>query len=175
VYALGVPSNYSCNRTFRFVRVSVVVGASWGFACASLSTSPLPTIADAESDLDVDVLPAVDGGVSDSALRDATVRDGSLPRDAGADRDAAQAVYSDAGACGICDRVWVCNGFANDWKTEADGRCVNQYNRTALRCNGVMDGDRFQNLGTWLGDARELELRFGTGGGGFQSYFCYPP
>jgi hypothetical protein len=161
------------NRSFRFARVFAFVGASWGFACASLSTPLLPTIADAESDLDVEVLPAEGGGTFDSALRDANVRDGS--RDAGADRDAAPVVYSDAGACGICDRVWVCNGFANDWKTEADGRCVNQRNRTALRCNGVMDGDKFQNVGVWLGDARELELRFSTGGGGFQSYFCNPP
>jgi hypothetical protein len=106
--------------------------------------------------LDAD-LPLVDSAQPDSARLDAATDAGPLDV---------------RGACGVCDRIWVCN-TPQLWTSEADGRCVNQVNRTALRCNGILDG-RSPNLGTWRGDPRELELifeRFGKP----STLFCYPP
>lgn len=116
------------------------------------------------ADRDVsEVVTTLDASVEDAAL--------NASRDAGK-RDAAG--YSDAGACGLCDRVWVCNGLAQMWKTESDGRCVNQINRTALRCDGTLDGAMYSDLGTWTGDAQEVALHFRDLNGGTRTYYCYP-
>jgi hypothetical protein len=81
---------------------------------------------------------------------------------------------TDAGACGICDRTWVCNGFAQLWATEADGRCVNQVNRTGLRCDGILDGTTEKDVGTWAGDAQALTLTFRLFGTGTRVITCFP-
>jgi hypothetical protein len=96
---------------------------------------------------------------------------GDASTDSADDVTSADAALNRTGACGVCDRIWVCNGVAQEWKSEADGRCVNQVNQTALRCNGILDG-RSLDLGTWRGDPRELELIFRNAP---NSYFCYPP
>jgi hypothetical protein len=120
--------------------------------------------------------PPADSGSAAGGESDASQLDSSAPkpRDAGMDARDAAITYSDAGACGLCDRIWVCNNLAQMWTTEADGRCVNQVNRTALQCNGTLDGASYRDVGTWTGDAMELALHFRDLGGGVRTYYCYP-
>lgn len=91
-----------------------------------------------------------------------------------ASRDAGLNPDGNPGACGVCDRIWVCNNFAQYWASEADGRCVNQKNRTGLRCNGILDGTSANNVGTWTGDANGLTLNFNNLGGGTYVITCVP-
>jgi hypothetical protein len=117
-----------------------------------------------------------DAGMTDKDVEMVAVRDATpMVSDAAGDarvKDAA--ALSDAGACGICDRVWVCNNLAQQWTTESDGRCVNQVNRTALRCDGTLDVGMTKDVGTWTGDAREIALQFRDLNGGTRVYYCYP-
>jgi hypothetical protein len=167
------------------------MGALLGCAPRSEATQPAPDDAaitlPAPSPTDASELraPPTDAGATSSANdagEAADAGDAGSGRDAG--RDAALldagAVGTDSGACGVCDRVWVCNGFSNSWASEVDGgRCVNQRNGVALRCDGVLDGALdggvLRNVGTWSGDARELELRFRSLGDGLAIKYCYPP
>jgi hypothetical protein len=109
------------------------------------------------------------GPNSDASTRDAN----AVVRDAAGRPDAA-AEASGANACGICDRTWVCNNFAAYWASESDGRCVNQANRTGLRCNGVLDGPTARNVGTWSGNAASLTLNFQSLNGGTHVITCAP-
>lgn len=79
-----------------------------------------------------------------------------------------------ANACGMCDREWVCNDMKQLWLSESDGRCVNQKNRTALRCDGILDGSGSPNVGTWTGNDDELQLRFNSLGT-TKVIYCLPP
>lgn len=107
------------------------------------------------------------GGRPDAAPRDASTRDVATGADAPFEA-------SGPNACGVCDRTWVCNGFAQYWASEADGRCVNQTNRTGLRCNGILDGSTANNVGTWTGSSQGLTLNFQTLGGGAHVITCTP-
>lgn len=115
---------------------------------------------------------APDGGTKpDNGAADAA-RDGAQRPDAS--RDAGLNPDGNPGACGVCDRTWVCNNFPQYWASEADGRCVNQKNRTGLRCNGILDGTTANNVGTWTGDANGLTLNFDNLGGGTYVITCVP-
>lgn len=91
-------------------------------------------------------------------------------------RDAGQTVEAgppqNTGACGICDRDWTCNGFAQYWATESDGRCVNQVNRTGLRCDGTLDGSTVRNVGTWQKTSGGFVMNFASLGGGTHVIRC---
>jgi hypothetical protein len=149
-------------------------------SCTELTkVLPEPAISDAGSEdvepLDSSVEPPPDGAASaeDGAAPDSAAEAGFSEAgvsDAGG-RDAA--VDASYGACGICDREWVCNNLKQLWKTESDGRCVNQANRTGLRCNGILDGPSARDVGLWTGDSTELQLKFRDLNGAFRIYYCY--
>jgi hypothetical protein len=130
-------------------------------AVASRDNADPAATEDAGGLSDVGIMPPIDApfATTDAAM-DARVRDASALRD--------------AGACGLCDRIWVCNNLAQLWSTEPDGRCVNQVNGTALRCDGTLDGTSARDVGTWSGDASEIALKFRDLNGGTRTYYCYP-
>lgn len=107
--------------------------------------------------------PDDDGGVEEASV---TVQDASYKP--------GMTVDGGANACGMCDREWVCNDLEQLWLSESDGRCVNQKNRTALRCDGVLDGSSTPNVGTWSGNDDELQLRFDSLGT-TKVIYCLPP
>ncbi len=77
-------------------------------------------------------------------------------------------------ACGLCDRHWVCNGFDDLWSS-VGGKCVDQGNGTALRCDGTLDGASALNVGTWAGNASSFSMYFNNLGGGTVTIDCLPP
>ncbi|AKU94320.1 hypothetical protein AKJ09_00984 [Labilithrix luteola] len=103
------------------------------------------------------------GGVQEASI---TVADASYKT--------GMTVDGGANACGMCDREWVCNNYKQLWLSESDGRCVNQTNHTALRCDGTLDGTGAKNVGTWIGNDEELQLRFDSFGSTHIIY-CVPP
>ncbi len=72
----------------------------------------------------------------------------------------------------MCDRVWTCNGFPDDWETQG-ARCVNTRTTTALRCDGKFDQGTSYSVGTWSATATVLTLRYPMLGGGTKTYDCY--
>ncbi|MEZ4259856.1 MAG: hypothetical protein R3B36_12360 [Polyangiaceae bacterium] len=77
------------------------------------------------------------------------------------------------GACGVCDRVWACNGFGDPWATQG-ARCVNQRTTTALRCDGYFDQGNSVKVGTWTSAPNRLTLRYPMLGGGTKVVECTP-
>ena len=70
-------------------------------------------------------------------------------------------------ACGICDRVWVCNGFADPWVSAGPDECADSGNSTTLYCvNGdtinYPSADPSENDGTWAVTSTGLALYFNS-------------
>lgn len=128
-------------------------------AAATDASSDAHPTKDAHAMMDSAVDASVDAAAPDSAIDSAP--DAAL--DAHAKIDSA-AEAGPLNACGVCDRVWVCNGFAAQWSS-VGGRCVNDANGTGLRCNHILDGMSANNVGSWTGDDQHLTLVFNSFGG----------
>lgn len=134
-------------------------------ACSASSTTSEPAVP-----------LACDGGC------DAAADDASSPSDAATDAapdpvDAARKIgptLPGPNACGICDRVWICNGFSQTWKSDGEN-CTNSVNQTSLHCDGSIHAPNVGAVGQWKGDDQLLKLSYtGLNGESF-IYACIPP
>lgn len=147
-----------------WLSVACIVAA---VACSSTSTSSGPG----------PIASACDASACDAAAEDVATDDASIDA-APAPVDAARKLgptLSGPNACGVCDRVWICNGFSQTWRSDG-GNCVNAVNQTSLHCDGTVWGaSGVGQVGEWKGDDQLLKLSFtGLNGESF-IYACIPP
>jgi hypothetical protein len=88
----------------------------------------------------------------------------------------------DVDACDICNRTWVCNGFADPWVSTSATSCAYFRGCTAvvtLYCVGGHDtidySDPTNNDGTWATTSTGLALYYNDVGGGTVEIDCVPP
>jgi hypothetical protein len=99
--------------------------------------------------------------------------------DAGAASDAGGAEAGFANACGICDRVWVCNGFADNWVSVGPTACADIRQGTAVatlycsQADTINYADPNDNDGTWSFMGDELVLDYNSLEGTVE-IDCYP-
>ena len=80
-------------------------------------------------------------------------------------------------ACGICDRVWNCNGFSQGWVSTGPEACTNTHNDTILYCengNTINFADATNNDGSWMVTSTGLTIDFNNLGGGTVEFDCIP-
>ena len=74
-------------------------------------------------------------------------------------------------ACGICDRVWVCNGFADNWVSVGPHACADIRGMTTVATLYCVSGDTINfpdptsNDGTWAVTSTGLALYYNSLGG----------
>jgi hypothetical protein len=107
--------------------------------------------------------PADSSGEGDSAtLADTT----SPPVDSGAPDVTMEAAALDA--CGICDRVWICNGFADTWVSAGSQACADVRSGTTVATLYCAQGDTINyadpnnNDGTWATTPEGLALYYNS-------------
>jgi hypothetical protein len=122
-------------------------------------------------DAGVDVGVIQDSGVPlDVVVGDATSSGPPPGMDSGAPDSPADAPKLDA--CGVCDRVWVCNGFADTWVSTSSDACAyirSGVTAATLYCeNGndtinypaATDADDSQTAGVWQQTSSGLTLTY---------------
>jgi hypothetical protein len=114
-----------------------------------------------------------DSGSFDANFGD-VIMIGPPPVDASCPDAASDAPKLDA--CGICDRVWNCNGFPQVWVSMGPDACKDTKNMTILYCeNGNTIGfpDPANNYGSWMITSTGLALDF-NGLSGTMEIDCTP-
>lgn len=83
-------------------------------------------------------------------------------------------------ACGICDRVWVCNGFADTWVSTGSEGCADIRGTATVATLYCENGDTINypsatgNDGTWAITSTGLALYYDNLGGGTVEIDCVP-
>ncbi|MEO6572477.1 MAG: hypothetical protein ABIP89_01470 [Polyangiaceae bacterium] len=170
-----------------FFRLITLAGGLLAFAACATGMDPDAAGGDTPVDQDSGSSGSSGDSGGSSHAKDAghTGDGGSLGTDAGASagdggalHDASVSTFDSSlpptNACGLCDRHWVCNGFDDLWSS-VGGKCVDQGNGTALRCDGTLDGASALNVGTWEGNASSFAMYFDNIGGGTVTIDCVPP
>jgi hypothetical protein len=83
-------------------------------------------------------------------------------------------------ACGICDRVWVCNGFPDTWTSTGPQSCADIRGTTTVATLYCENGNTINypsatgNDGSWVATATSLTLTYNDLGGGTVEIDCVP-
>lgn len=119
---------------------------------------------------DADAAEARDAGMTtttDSSVEEASITTIDAARQKGQ-------TIAGANACGICDRVWMCDASTSAWLSQSDGTCMNEQNHTVLRCDGTIDRLSSTNIGSWTGNDDQMQLSFNALGS-IEVVYCLPP
>jgi hypothetical protein len=71
-------------------------------------------------------------------------------------------------ACGICDRVWVCNGFPDNWVSTGPDSCADIRSGTTVATLFCVNGDTIDyadpnnNDGTWAVTSTGMSLYYNS-------------
>jgi hypothetical protein len=105
--------------------------------------------------------------------------DAATHPDAGIGNDAGGGDAGGPNACDICDRVWVCNGFADNWVSVGPTACADIRQGTTVATLYCTEADTIDysdpnnNDGTWSLMGDELVLDYNSLEGTME-IDCYP-